>query len=215
MDPTNPSTWLSPQTWDALDKLGILLGDTMLLLTIAGAVWGFLKWEAVWRWLARRLGSRQLPSIGFDLEPRQQWDAIAFTVSKAEVPLRVLERHLDAGRVGLIFSEKSRPAAEAIKKFLMEQGKPPPEEQIVHNADDPVEARRKTRFLLELWRGEGLATLAVDVTGGKTPMSLGAFLAAEDIGASTLYVTAEYDPNLGNPIPNTAQIRCISRPEAA
>jgi hypothetical protein len=215
MDPTNPSTWLSPQTWDALDKLGILLSDAMLLLTITGAVWGFLKWEAVWRWVARRLGSSRLPPVGFDLEQRQKWDAIAFTVSNAEVPLRVLDRHLDAGRVGLIFSEQSRPAAEAIRKFLLARGKPPPEEQIVHNADDPAEARRKTRFLLELWRAENLATLAVDVTGGKTPMSLGAFLAAEEAGASTLYVTAEYDPNLRKANLDTAQIRCISRPEAA
>jgi hypothetical protein len=209
----NPSAWLSPEVWDSLDKFGILLGDLTQVLALAGVVWGFLRREELRRWLARGFNRRRLPPVGFDLERRQQWEAVAFTVSQAEVPIRVLERHLDVGRVGLIFSEQSRPAAEAIRKFLLERGKPPPEEQIVHNADDPSEARRKTRFLLELWRADNLAALAVDVTGGKTPMSLGAFLAAEEAGASTLYVTAEYDPKLRKPDLDTTQIRCISRPE--
>jgi hypothetical protein len=213
MDPMNPSTWLNPQTWDALDKLGILLSDFTLAVGLAGTGWAFLRRKDIRRWMAR-FAARRLPPVGFDLESRQRWDAIAFTVSNAEVPLRVLERHLDAGRVGLIFSEKSRPAAEEIKAFLRTHGKPPPEEQVIHNVDDPAEARRKTRFLLDLWRADNLATLAVDVTGGKTPMSLGAFLAAEEAGASTLYVTAEYDPNLRKPNLDTAQVRCLSRPEA-
>jgi hypothetical protein len=128
------------------------------------------------------------------------------------VPIRVLERHLDAGRVGLIYSEQSRPAAEAIRRFLLERGKPAPEEQVLHNPDDPAESRRKTRYLLDGWRDQGLECLAVDVTGGKTPMSLGAFLAAREGGASTLYVTSEYD-QLRRPNLDTAVVRCISEPE--
>jgi hypothetical protein len=209
----SPSAWLSSEAWDALDKLGILIGDTMLILTLSGAIWGFLQRKSILRWITFWFNRQRLPPVAFDLEERRHWDAVAFTISHDEVPIRVLQRHIDAERVGLIYSERSRPAAEAIKKFLVEQGKHPPEEQIVHNADDPAEARRKTRFLLEFWRAENLTGLAVDVTGGKTPMSLGAFLAAEEIGASTLYVTAEYDPKLQKPNLETAQIRCLSRPE--
>lgn len=213
MDLTHPSTWLSAQTWDGLDKLGILLGDLTLTVGLAGTVWAFLRRKDIRRWMGR-FTARRLPPVGFELESRQRWDAIAFTISNAEVPLRILERHLDVGRVGLIFSEKSRPAADQIKAFLVTHGKPPAQEQVIHNVDDPAEARLKTRFMLDLWRAEGLATLAVDVTGGKTPMSLGAFLAAEEAGASTLYVTAEYDPNLRKPKLDTAEVRRLSIPEA-
>jgi hypothetical protein len=208
----NPADWFSEATWDTLDKLGILLGDIMFGVTLAGAVWGFLRRDELRRWLARGFSRGRVPACTFELVERQQWDAIAFTISHAEVPIRVLERHLDAGRVGLIFSEQSRPAAETIKRFLLERGKPAPEEQIVQNADDPAEARRKARYLLDGWRDEGLTQLAVDVTGGKTPMSLGAFLAAREAGASTLYVTSEYD-RLRKPDLDTAVVRCISQPE--
>ena len=38
--------------------------------------------------------------------------------------------------------------------------------------------------------------IAVDVTGGKTPMSLGAFMAAEEFAVQTIYITSEFDPSL-------------------
>ena len=208
----NPAAWFSEATWDTLDKLGILLGDLTLLLTLAGAIWGFLRRDDLRGWLARGLGRNRVAPVRFDLLERQRWDAIAFTISHAEVPIRVLDHHLDAGRVGLIFSEQSRPAAETIKRFLRERGKPAPEEQVLQNPDDPAEARRKTRSLLDGWRSEGLTELAVDVTGGKTPMSLGAFLAANDAGIATLYVTSDYD-RLRKPDLDTAVIRCISQPD--
>lgn len=208
----HPAAWFDEGTWDALDKLGILLGDSMLVLTLIGAVWGFLRRKDLRQWLQRSLGRGRLPPVGFDRVERQRWDAIAFTISHAEVPIRVLDRHLDVGRVGLIFSEQSRPAAEAIKRFLREHGRPLPEEQVLQNPDDPAEARRKTRFLLDGWRDAGLDCLAVDVTGGKTPMSLGAFLAAKEAGASTLYVTSDYD-QLRKPDLDSAVVRCISPPE--
>jgi len=50
----------------------------------------------------------------------------------------------------------------------------------------------------------------VDVTGGKLPMSLGAFMAAEESGADTLYVASEFDPQLKRPDMRTARIRRIS-----
>lgn len=205
----NPANWMSPAAWDALDKLGILLGNTLGVVTIGAAGWGFVRREALRRWFIRG----QVPVIGFEPEERQRWDAIAFTVSRADVPIRVLERHLEAARVGLIFSEYSRAAADEIKAYLRERGRPAPEEQIIHNPDDPAEARRKTRYLLEGWRDDGLGLLAVDVTGGKTPMSLGAFLAAREVGASTLYVTARENSKTHRPDLNTAEVRCISRPE--
>lgn len=208
----NPTGWPSEQVWDVLDKFGILVGDIFLLATLAGAALGFVQRRELRSWLLRGLNMGRPTPVRFDVVERQQWDAIAFTISHAEVPIRVLDRHLDTERVGLIYSELSRPAAEKIKNYLRERGKPPPEEQVIQNADDPAEAQRKTRYLLEGWQAEDLSQLAVDVTGGKTPMSLGAFLAARDSGASTLYVTSDYG-NLRKPDLDTAVVRCISKPE--
>jgi N-acetylmuramic acid 6-phosphate (MurNAc-6-P) etherase len=50
----------------------------------------------------------------------------------------------------------------------------------------------------------------VDITGGKTPMSVGAFMAAEERGATSLYVTAPHGDNGLNTA--KARIRAISTP---
>ncbi|RMD85019.1 MAG: TIGR02710 family CRISPR-associated protein, partial [Candidatus Dadabacteria bacterium] len=53
---------------------------------------------------------------------------------------------------------------------------------------------------------------AVDVTGGKVPMSLGAFMAAEEAGTPSIYVTAEYDARLQRPRAETARVVRLSTP---
>jgi hypothetical protein len=42
-------------------------------------------------------------------------------------------------------------------------------------------------------KAEGVKQIAVDITGGKTPMSIGMFLAAEEEKIDSLYVSAKYD----------------------
>ena len=75
----NPLEWLSPPIWDALDKFGTLLGDIMLVLTLTGAVWGYLRPEKIRRWFTRN----RFSNVGQPLREGRYWDAIVFTVSHA------------------------------------------------------------------------------------------------------------------------------------
>lgn len=83
----------------------------------------------------------------------------------------------------------------------------------MENPDDPAEARERAQALLHRMRAAGAPRCAVDITGGKTPMSLGAFMAAVEAGVSTLYLASRYDDRLQRPDPHSARIHCISRPE--
>jgi hypothetical protein len=57
-------------------------------------------------------------------------------------------------------------------------------------------------------RAEGVRNVAVDVTGGKVPMSLGAFMAAEEAALDSLYVTTAWRD--GKPDASTAKLTRIS-----
>ena len=78
--------------------------------------------------------------------------------------------------------------------------------------DDPTQSRQAAAALLAMMQRAGHEKLAVDITGGKTPMSLGAFMAAEEAGAASLYVASGFDVNLRKPDMRTARVRVISLP---
>jgi hypothetical protein len=56
----------------------------------------------------------------------------------------------------------------------------------------------------------GCKNIAVDITGGKVTMSLGAFMAAEEAGVQTIYISTEFDVALKAPRMDTAKIISIS-----
>lgn len=137
---------------------------------------------------------------------------LIFTISKAELPIIALQR-LRPGHMGLIASEQSRSQAEAIRREAGTMGIFCHGIVRVDNPDDPAETRECTRALLNRMWASGAARCAVDVTDGKTPMSLGAFMVAEETGVSTLYLASRYDDKPQRPDPLSSRIHCISRPE--
>lgn len=82
----------------------------------------------------------------------------------------------------------------------------------IDTADDPGETRLAVRQAIERLNAIGCAHIAVDVTGGKVPMSLGAFMAAEEAGKDSLYVSVDYDQQLNKPDMRTARITVVSNP---
>lgn len=59
----------------------------------------------------------------------------------------------------------------------------------------------------------GCANIAVNVTGGNVLMSLGAFMAAEEAGKDSLYISADFELRLKKPDMRTARITVMSRQE--
>ncbi len=199
---TNLFGW-SDQTWQTFDQFGILVGDIMLIISVGGLVYGFWKRNDIRAWLTRN----RFPSIGGSPE-LTRWQGLIFTVSRANVPIWVIEQ-VRPETIGLLITDSSRSEGDIIRTRAAQQGI---RVLIRHidNPDDPAEVNQKTRELLKLMQESLIQPIAVDITGGKTPMSLGAFMAAEEASADTLYVTAAYkDSKLDM---TTAKIIAISRP---
>jgi len=194
------------ETWLWLDQAGILGSDIMLTLTLLGAVVAFIKRDRIRSWLRRY----RFPVDGDEAASTERWDAIIFTVSKPDLPSWVIQQKSPAA-VGLVDTESSRPASEQIVAQISNRGVDVVGPKMVNDADDPAEVREATAWLIQKLRDKGQARIAVDVTGGKTPMSLGAFMAAQEQGCDTLYVSSEFDAKLRKPDMRTATIRCITR----
>lgn len=187
--------------WLWLDRLGIVLGVLTGLTWLIGLSLAFLRPEAVRNWFIRN----RFPRVG--VSRIEHVDAIVFTVSNPHVPGWVIQQ-LCPKTVGFIATEQSRDSAERLKKRAERQRILALEPLILNDPDDPRESRDCTAALLIELADQG--ALSVDVTGGKTPMSLGAFMAAEELGAKTLYVTCGYQH--GKLDLRSAKIACISQP---
>ncbi|MDQ6951771.1 MAG: hypothetical protein Q9M26_08910 [Mariprofundales bacterium] len=196
----------SSQIWLYLDQSGIMVGDGLMLLTFAGGVYSWLKRKDIRHWLYRN----RFPDVGgrFD-DDATNWDGIVFTVSRVEVPEWVMKQ-CQPSMIALVETEQSKTAAEKIADQAASLNIAVSSRHQVTDPDDPQQTCHAVAAALKGMRDRGLQRLAVDVTGGKTPMSLGAFMAAEEQGADTLYVASAFDAKLMKPDMTTASIRRIS-----
>ncbi|MGH9895486.1 MAG: hypothetical protein ACREA0_26585 [bacterium] len=204
-----PSTlfgW-SAQTWLILDQVGILCAAITVVLSWTGLVLAWLKKDSIRRWLT----SNRFPTVGGFPHDVNPWQALIFTVSREEVPTWVMKT-IRPSMVGLVASQESKKVSETLDEFARQLSVQSVETVVLDDPDDPAGARMRTRYLIELMRAHGAVSIAVDVTGGKTPTSLGAFMAAEEAEVDTIYVTSRFDDQLRKPDMSTAQIVCISRP---
>ena len=195
----------SEQWWLFLDQIGIFLGDVLMFASLAAAVFGFFKREELRRWLRRNT----FPEVGGEDIPRDR-DSLVFTFSREALPRWVVEQ-LRPKWVGLVPSQGTREAAERLAKNLEANGI----RTRLHTVDDPDDpglTQIAVRELIHKARTDGFEHPAVDVTGGKVPMSLGAFMAAEEAGVPTFYVTSEYDRKNQRIQPGSQRIINISTP---
>ncbi len=183
--------------------LGRISDGISLILFLAGLV-AYLKRENIRHWLTRNRFPKET-----GLDNTIQFDALVFTVSKTEVPFWVIEQ-LKPKHIGLIASQQSLAVAKQIEAFATNHQVETLIETI-QDPDDPAQSRIAAQKLLEDLRKQGCQTVAVELTGGKVTMSLGAFMAAEESGLHSLYVSTEFDSNY-KPIMRTAKILCVSKP---
>ena len=194
--------------WRFLDQVGILAGDVLMAGSVAAAVAGWLKRDEIRRWFRRNA----FPDVGGEVLPGEPgWDGIVFTVSHEDVPRWVIGQARPRA-VAFVCSGLSRKTASALAEYAEAMGIRAVLVRVVE-PDDPAEARSAAAAGIEALGEIGCERVAVDVTGGKLPMSLGAFMAAEEQGADTIYVSTEYDAQLKAPKMETARVLRISRGE--
>jgi hypothetical protein len=198
---TNLFGW-SDDFWKMLDQLSIIVGGALMLITIVGGFYGSIKLNKIRNWLTRN----RFPGIGGSLE-HTRWQGLVFTVSRSDVPQWVITQ-VRPQAIGLLTTQDRHAESETIRQNAQQSGINVMTET-VNDPDDPAEIKLKTKGLLQKLRDFGVNDIAVDITGGKTPMSLGAFMAAEECGCDSIYVTTVYKDN--KPDITTAQIKAISQ----
>lgn len=196
---------LTESTWLLLDRIGIVLGIVTGAVTLLALAIGYLRREQVRRWLVRN----RFPVIGGALAEHIRYDGLVFTVSKVETPAWVLDQIKPKAAV-FVVSEQSRGAVDELKARM--PGIASLSVLTVADVDDPGDTRQAVRQAIEWLKSIGCTHIAVDVTGGKVPMSLGAFMAAEEMGQDSLYVSTRFDAQLNRPDMRTAKIVVVSRP---
>lgn len=200
-----------PSTWAAWDQFGIFWGNVFTVITLIGLIWAGVKHKAVARFFRGLLRNNRFPDVGRRLdELASRWDGLLFTVSNADVPLWVIDQ-VRPRAVALLGTSESHEAMEIIAHYCKKH-----DIQVFHHVisdkDDPAESRHAAAGLLAQLGKQGLQRLATDITGGRTPMSVGAFMAAEEAGVASLFVGVEFDRKLRKPQVETAVLRCISKP---
>ncbi len=198
----------SEQTWLWLGQLGTLSGNLMVVLSFTGAVYAWLRRDAIRLWFR----TNRFPQAGGQTDASsEQWQGIVFTVSRPDVSSWVMSR-IKPRAVAFLATQASRHASDELVRQANKQHIEVIGQYFIGNPDDPAEIREQTTFFIGKMRSMGYDKVAVDITGGKTTMSIGAFMAAEESGAPSLYVSAEYDKQLKKPDTTSARIRCISDP---
>lgn len=199
----------SDNIWLWLDRFGIVTGDVLMIFSIYGLIDSYYnKNSFVRKWFSnfkRNTFPEQLATT-----EHTRWDGVVFTLSREEVPRWVIEQ-VQPKVVGLLTTTHAQSQTSAANlKMLAQQRQIHVLEEHLNNADDPFEAKRKTHELIEALKQTQMLDIAVDITGGKTPMSLGAFMAADEAGAGSIYVTTEFTGN--QPDMTTARIKTIIEP---
>jgi len=175
-----------------LDYVGIVLGYLIGCFSLSAGLIAYLKRHDIRRWLYRsRFESTGEP---FEID-EEKVEAMVIPVSRREQPEWLL-RWLNPKKVALICTERTKDTSREIEeKFGNEVVFYPA--KVIKDPDDPDETRQEIKHCLSRFKAEGIhpTHIFVDTTGGKVPMSIGAFLAAEEEGVSSIYLVGKVERN--------------------
>lgn len=201
--------------WLVADNLFWLLLDRVLMLVaVVAAVVALAFWRKLIGKFRRLLIGNRFAGVGGELDGIR-FDALIFTVSKVDLPIMAIDA-LKPKMVGLLHSNDTYDEAKAISEKCRKLGINT-FTKATENADDVAMAHRYALELLDDAKKNGASSIAVDITGGKKPMSIGAFMAAEEGGVRSLYTTCDYDSKGGARVPRTGteKIVVVSKPQSS
>lgn len=193
------------QTWRYIGQLADFFGATLPILTGILILVGYWKRKKIRQFFSRGTFS----DVGEEMDEHEQFDAVLFTVSHEEISRIVIEM-TKPKIIGLIPTGGSQTSAEKIKSYAESKNIRVLEISEIADANNPAHAQKAAKRLLSFLKDTDHARIAIDVTGGKTPMSIGAFMAAHEAGVTTIYLKSEFDKNLNKIKPGTARLVRIS-----
>jgi hypothetical protein len=186
-----------------LDRGATTFGFLLTCLTVGLATVGWFLRQDLRRWLRRT----RFEDVGAPFAvPEREVLAVVIPVSQHQPPEWIL-RHLQPRFVSFLYTEQRRDvAAKLAEQFAGSVEFFPSLEQIkegslqLNNVDDPNESKRLVKQFLQRFVRNGVERrqLFVDTTGGKVPMSIGAFLAAEEMDVSSIYIVGIVNGRIEN-----------------
>jgi hypothetical protein len=158
------------------------------------------KGRDIWNWLRKKWRKAEFINIGEEFKvPEEKVECIIIPVSRIQQPEWIL-RHLKPKRAALLYTEITKEAALKLASifrdavmFVLTEEDIKNSVDIISNADDPVQTKNIVSKYIRHFLGKGIQpeNIFVDTTGGKVPMSIGAFQAAEEECVSSIYVVGK------------------------
>lgn len=191
-----------------------VVGYLWYCATIALALVVWMKRFEIRRWFRKT----HFEHVGELFDVREEnVTAVVIPVSRREQPEWII-RWLRPRYIALLYTEKTMLEAKNLlldfssddMQFIPNQMSIDNKEYMLDNPDDPKEARRLAKIFIQQFIAKGvpLRQIFVDTTGGKVPMSIGAFQAAEEMNVSSVYISG----NLPNGHIEDPKIREQGRP---
>ncbi len=187
--------------------VGAALAGDWRLLALTG-LGGLLLLAAVF-WLIEKLRRKRAAPQGVGEAFQVQRRGLILTVGGQKSTALFAISSQKPAWLGLLCSRQTETVAEEIINVSEL-----PVERVQKEIADPwdvVDVRDKMQTLVK-WltrKGVPLGEIALDITGGTTPMSVGAFTVAEEQGLDTQYVRSQYEGN--RPIEKTQEGILVSR----
>ncbi len=179
-----------------LDKAGIVLGLLLACLSVGLGTVAFIRRQDFAQHVRRWLRRSHFENVGEEFDGKVT--AIVIPVSRHEQPEWII-RWLKPKHVAFLYTSLTQSKNAVLKlverfgsqvTFFPNKEMVRKEELIIRDPDDPSESKTRTHHFLQHFLEQGIPQdeIFVDTTGGKVPMSIGAFQAAEELNVSTIYV---------------------------
>jgi hypothetical protein len=202
---------MSDAVWLDVDRFATVLGIVTGLLSLFAAGWAWWKKNDLKRWWRRNSFGRVGQVVDTSADASQQFDALLLPISKPDVPCWLIDT-LRPVRIALIATPQSQAAAQQVEAYARAANVGIAASLTLPDANDTAAFREHAARLIRQLREAGAVRIAVDSTGGKVPMSLGLFMAAEEAGVTTIYVSTHFDAPLKRPRLESARLITLTSP---
>ncbi|HHW20438.1 MAG TPA: hypothetical protein GXX27_04805 [Thermodesulfovibrio thiophilus] len=189
-----------PDSWFlSMHHVGIVSEYIKTAFELTALFVAISKWRDIWKWVLKKFRKVEFHNTGDNFPvSEEKVHGIVIPVSRTQQPEWII-RHMQPKYVSLLytsFGNSIDAAKELINKFSTQvkfnltEDDISNHKNIIDNAEDPLVTKKQTHQEIEhmLTLGFKPENIFVDTTGGKVPMSIGAFQAAEETGISTIYI---------------------------
>jgi hypothetical protein len=199
--------WLSENSWLVLDRISMLLGYVCSLMFLYGLV--DLARPAGW---LRRTFARRLPFAHPETEQiRASTRGFVLCAHNAALCKTLLDK-IDPTQVALVYADELE--LEKIKTMIRARANPIAivHESRTHSAEIAGVSKRAALLAVDaLLNKLDAQEIAVDITVGSKPITVGLFMAAEERGVASVYLASDWTDGVRSTDTNKQRLVYVSK----